>query len=135
MFPAKKQTAQQAAFRFFLANAGYSYNPQTETPAQGKAKTARKLAKAERDARAYGYTFEWSDDWSIGNHKEAYGADSVYAEREPDSCEQCICRDEKGNVIASLGCIDDANNEYRRVIEAELACEALASFYAEKGQQ
>ncbi len=40
MFPAKKQTAQQAAFRFFLANAGYSYNPQTETPAQGKAKTA-----------------------------------------------------------------------------------------------
>lgn len=120
-----KQTPKQAAFTFFLANAGFSYDPKTETPAKGRARCARQLAKSERDATALGYTFEWFDDWTVGSHVQEYGEESY--PNEPSTCESCVCRDASGAVVASLGCIDDADRTYRRVIEAELASEALAS--------
>lgn len=117
--------ANPAAFRFFLANAGYSYSfdPKTETKQAGRARCARRLAKAERDARALGYTFEWEDGWSIGDHQREYG--ECYADGGPDTCETCLMRDQNGKVVQSLGCIDDATPAYRRVIEAELALEEL----------
>ena len=116
----KQQTPKQAAFYFFLRNAGYSVKP-GETQRQGKARTARELAKAERDARALGYTFEWNDDWSVDHSKEF----DCYEDGGPDTCEYCIMRDENGKVVQSLHCIDDATREYRRVVEAELALEQL----------
>ena len=89
-----------------------------------RASCARKLAKAERDARALGYTFDWEDDWSLGcTHEKYYG--EAYANGEPATCESCIMRDPAGAVVQSLGCIDDATREYRRVVEAELALEQL----------
>ena len=109
----KKQTAHQAAFKFFLKHGGSVHVPGGETLAQGKARCARAMAKAERDARAYGFTFEWSDDRSIESHY---------------TCESCMCCDSDGNVLASIGCVDDADANYRRVIEAELACEAIAAW-------
>lgn len=115
-------TAKQSAYQFFFRNAGYSYNPKTQTKQQGRAACARKLAKAERDARALGYTFAWEDDWSIGDHQKEF---DCYVDSGPDTCETCMMLDDAGNVVQSLGCIDDATREYRRVIEAELALEQL----------
>jgi hypothetical protein len=114
-----------SAVRFFFSHAGYSWNPQTETPTQGRWRTARDLTRAEGYANANDWTFEWSDDWACGSHVREYGSES-YPE-EPSTCETCLLRDAEGNVLESLGCIDDASAEYRRVVQAELASEALAS--------
>lgn len=66
------------------------------------------------------FEFEWVDDWEIISHVDEY---DCYDE-EPTTCEGCICR-LGGEVLASLWCIDDATDEYRRLIESELADEAL----------
>lgn len=121
--PAPAKTAKQAAYWFFLRNAGCSWNPKTETKLQGMSRGARQLAKAERDARALGYSFDWTDDWGIGSHVKEFGAES-YPE-EPSTCEICIMRNEGGTIVQTLGCVDDATREYRRVVEAELALEEL----------
>ncbi|MGB7728409.1 MAG: hypothetical protein WBL50_10275 [Candidatus Acidiferrum sp.] len=113
---------------FFYENAGYSYDPKKETAEQGRIRCAKQLADAERLAVSYGFTFEWEEDWSIGSHRKYYGEDSVYADHEPHTCESCIVRDEDVNVLGSLGCIDDADSNYRRVIQAELADEATAEY-------
>lgn len=69
-----------------------------------------------------GYQFEWVDDWEIGNHYHFFG--ECYVDGEPTTCEGCICRGEDGEVLASLWCIDEADDEYRKVVESELAAEA-----------
>lgn len=115
------KTAKQQAYLFFLRHAGYSYNPETQTKQQGHAACARRLAAAERDARALGYTFDWEDDWTVGDHLKEY---DCYT-KQPSTCETCIMRDSNGNVVQSLGCVDNATREYRRVIEAELALEEV----------
>lgn len=121
-----KQSPKQAAYLFFLKHAGYSYDPKTETPKAGRSRCARQLAKAERDARALGYTFEWDDDPD--------GYDSQARKEGVQTCESCVCLDGEDpadgdrnrHVLASLGGIWDATREYQRVVEAELALEALA---------
>lgn len=121
---ARKQTPKQAAYLFFLKHAGYSYDPKTETPQAGRSRCARQLAKAERDARALGYTFEWDDDPD--------GRDD--SDEDVETCESCVCldgevgadEDRNSHILAVLGGICDATREYRRVVEAELALEALA---------
>lgn len=117
------KTPKQQAYLFFLRNAGYSYDPKTQTKQQGRAAAARKLAKAERDARALGYSFEWRDDWAVGDHAKEYG--EAYANGGPETCESCLMLNSTGEVMQSLGCIDDATRDYRRVVEAELALEEL----------
>ncbi len=111
----KQKTPKQQAYLFFLRNAGYSYDPKTETKQAGRSRCARQLAKAERDAAALGFTFEWQEDDIFASHGH---------DEHPNTCEVCFCLD-GDKVLASLGCIDDATREYRRVIEAELALEAL----------
>lgn len=116
----------QSLESFFFIHAGYSYDPKKETRKQGRARCASELATAARYARKHDWWYEWEPDWSIGSHRDFYGADSAYADREPDTCESCILRDSNDNVLGSLGCIDDAAvGGYRRVIEAELALEAM----------
>lgn len=121
-----KQSAKQAAFWFFYREAGYSWNPQTQTRRQGRAETARKLAKAERDARALGYTFEWEydQDGCIGCDCGNESCDCFTGTEHECLC--CVARDANGNVVASLGSVCNPSREYRRVVEAELASEALA---------
>lgn len=116
-------TPNQKAFWFFYRNAGFSYDPKTETPRKGKARGARMLAQAERDARALGYSFGWANDWSVGDHSKEF---DCYTNGGPETCESCVMYDAQGNSVQALGCIDDATREYRRVIEAELALEQLA---------
>lgn len=107
-----------AAYRFFKAHAGYIVGR--------SAMGALALAKAERYAELVGYEFAWAydDDADLGDHASwcsnakrdrCFGHECLYA----------VLRDASGEVCASLGSIIDPGNAYRRVIEAELALEAM----------
>lgn len=120
------RTQKQLAFQFFFKYAGYSYDPKTQTPKEGRAATARRLAAAEQYCDAHNWRIEWQDDWSLGcSHAEFYGTGSAYDEGEPSTCEIAVLYDADNNILASLGCIDDVDDNYRRVIRAELALEAM----------
>jgi len=116
------------AVEFFYDNAGYSYDPATETVEDGRLRGARQLAMAERFAQVMGAEYVWEDDWSLG-HSHAEEFPDAY-DNEPDTCEWVQLRVTlpcgHSDIVASLSCIDDATPEYRRVIEAELALEWLA---------
>ena len=99
----------RAAWRFFKEHAGYCTPP-------GQAACALDLARAERVAKDEGCTWEWVPD------DQPWDSDDDY---EPDEVLGCILRDESGSVLASLWGIGDPSAEYRRVVEAELAQEAL----------
>ena len=118
-------------FRFFMQHAGYSYDPKTETPEQGRRRCARSLADAEMRARDAGCSYQWevdpharSSDW-IADHEDG----GKY--RDPWITWQCCMHDAEGEAIASLGGIDFGRNgspfgsPYKRVVEAELALESL----------
>ncbi len=110
----KNSTTSPTAF--FEQHAGYARQPD-ESDDQARARCATDLVNAERWAQNAGVTFEWSDDWSVDHQSEF--------DYRPDTCETCTCYGADGAVLASLGCIDDATPEYRRVVEAELASEAM----------
>ena len=127
--------SQVGAVEFFYDNAGYSYDPATETVEDGRLRGARQLAMAERFAQVMGAEYVWEDDWSLGgNHADNYCADA-YPDNggEPETCEWVAMYAhipagfENMALVASLSCIDDATPEYRRVIEAELALEWLST--------
>jgi hypothetical protein len=122
-----KQTPKQQAYLFFLRNAGYSYDPKTQTKQQGRSETARKLAKAERDARALGYTFEWEydSDGCIGCDCDSPDCDCSTG--EPHETLGCrMIHPDTGRGVRSLWGICKPSREYRRVIEAELALEEVS---------
>ena len=73
-------------------------------------------------ATSEGFTITWEDDWSV-DHVAEY---DCYTDGGPSTCEGCIVRSANGDVLASLWCIDDADDDYRRQVEAELVDEARA---------
>lgn len=113
------------ALQFHYERGGYSYDPATERPEDGRARCALAAAGAEAWAREQGIEFRWSPDWEIGSHTDYYGPGSAYEDYEPETCENCDAY-LGSTLLASLGCIDDADDDYRRVIEADLAIEARA---------
>lgn len=70
-----------------------------------------------------GLVVRWESDWSVGSHRVAYP--DAY-DTEPEECLSVTVFSRHGNVLASLGCIDDPDEAYRREIEAELINEAYA---------
>jgi hypothetical protein len=108
---------------FFYQNAGYSYDTKTETAEQGRIRCAMELAQAEQYARNLGWEFEWEWDPDL-----SWMTDE---EREHDH-EVLCCRipdpENSRYSLASLCGITDPDSSYRRVIEAELASEALAEY-------
>jgi hypothetical protein len=102
---------------FFYANAGYSYGP-GETPEEGRAKGAKKLARAERKANALGWKVTWSVDPNIDS--------SEFSDEKPWSLWECVMRSSDGDG-ESLSGIDFGRDggpygdPYARVVEAELA--------------
>jgi hypothetical protein len=122
---AKKQTAHARAVSYFMKHAGSSYMPGKETRAQGKRRGAIKLAKAEKEAAARGWTVEWEHD----PHADLSWADEQ-AREDIDEVLSAVLRSDDNEVLASLSGItfgrdNMANRNYRRVVEAELADEAL----------
>lgn len=105
---------------FFYAHAGYSYDPKRETPEQGRRRCAKALARAEDYAQSLGWTFKWDHEPD---------ADLSWMDEEerakPHEVLCCVLRDASGDVRASLGNIVDADRNYGRVVEAELALEAM----------
>lgn len=108
---------------FFYQHAGHSYDPKTETKAQGRWRCARALANAERWASESGVSFAWQVDPDCDS--------SEFCDEKPAWplwC--CIARDADGKVIGSLGAVDFGDGEpwgdnYRRVVGAEIALEAM----------
>lgn len=116
------------AVAFFQEHAGWSYNPKTETAEQGKLRGAKALAKAERDAASKGLTFEWTDEGVRGCIGCDCGSDECpCSERTEHECFAVVVYNPDGEVVASLGSVCSPSREYRRVVQAELALEALNS--------
>lgn len=119
----RKRTAAQ----FFFRHAGYSYDPKTETRLQGRWRGARRLAWAETQAQERGWSAEWQ-------HEESWTCGDLGCDRQDNHEHEvlyCILRDGTGSVIGSLGMIEMSPvlaeaRAYGRVVEAELASEALA---------
>lgn len=113
--------------QFFYDYAGYSFDPKTETAEQSHERCAKGLATAENYANANNWIAEWHDDWTL-DHQQEFGDN--YKDGGPNTCEYCVLKDYSANelqapVLAALTCIDDATPQYRRVVEAELALEAM----------
>jgi|SRR3989304_2536863 len=121
----KKSTATQAK-EFFLRNAGSSYDPKTETKAQGQRRGASQLADAERIAAELGWHVEWVQD----EDPDLSWADAEQLE-EIKEVLVALLKDQDGNVLGSLGGITfgknhTENQKQGRVFEAELALEAAS---------
>lgn len=82
---------------------------------------AERAATAEILGRDAGIEIEWGKDWSVDHMREF--------DYQPTTCEAAIALDREGDVLASLGCIDDAEENYRRVVAAGLYWEALAQVH------
>ena len=105
--------------QFFFDNAGCSYDPKTETKQEGQARGAAELAKAMHYALDKGWTFEWDHD---------AGESCNCGEKNcGHTVEYCLLEDaSNGNrILGSLSGICGATADYRRVVEAELALEAM----------
>ena len=107
-------------FQFFYANAGYSWDSKTETRQQGRAKTARMLVAAEIWARETGVYFEWVPDPDADT---SWMSDDLRADNQ--NAFGCVCRDAEGTQLESLWGIFEPSAGYRRVVQAELALEAM----------
>ncbi len=108
---------------FFYLNAGYSHDPKTETAEQGRIRCARQLAEAEEISERMDWEFDWAWD-------ECPDLSWMSDEDREQEHEVLCCRipDPKNPrySLATLCGITDPDSKYRRVIEAELASEAIA---------
>jgi hypothetical protein len=90
----------KGAYHFFFSQAGYGYDPKTETVKQGRARGARELAAAEARARVAGVTFDWQEDdepFECGR-----GDPACASSHEPSVAYGCILRDQHGDAHDSL---------------------------------
>jgi len=94
-------------YDFFKEHAGYVVGR--------RAAGALDLARAEDYASAHGWYTTWEPD-----------ADGDPSSPDVREIEVAVLHDEDGEVLAALGGIEDADHNYRRVVEAELAQEAMA---------
>jgi hypothetical protein len=120
------------AEQFFYDHAGYSYDPEREKRTSGKTRTAILLANAERKARRRNWLYEWS----IDPNAEITPGDGYYVSGAAHWT--VILRDIDGVTLGTLGSIDlgfahgdcgepkqPENDPYHRVVQAELAFEAI----------
>src|ERR1700730_698036 len=97
-----------SAERFFFDQAGYVYDPKTETADEGRARGARDLAEAETWAKSVGLTFVWDYDQEVSY--------TDFEDESPNTVYETAAAFLNGTVVASLGAIGDASDEYRRVV-------------------
>ena len=116
----RRRSRSSSAKSFFYKHAGWGYAPGKETKAQGRRRGAKLLAHAEKEAERRGWRVEWEDEISpdlswMDDDERAESHEVLTA----------VLRDENGGVLASLGNITEPDRNYGRVVEAELALEAL----------
>lgn len=123
------KTRRLSAYNFFMSNAGYSYDPKTQTPMEGRAECAKSLAYNEQRARDAGVTFAWEYDQDITSAEWISDHEDGGRNNDPWRTWSCLARTADGKVFASLSGIDFGRDgepfgdPYMRVVEAELACE------------
>jgi len=108
--------------QFFYDHAGFSWNPATETQEQGRERYAKALAAAEHLALEENWHYDW--DWDNYDCGHAKGECSG----RPEYCQ--LWDAERASLLASLSGICDADDNYRRVVQAELAVEAMTRLEA-----
>lgn len=120
------------SFSFFRDHAGYVVGE--------RAVCAIALARAEQFALDQGFTYSWGNDecgadclgdheyWCNDARRRAAGYDGGRYDRCDHEVLAVILEDANGNVLASLGGIIDPDADYRRVVEAELASEAMHDY-------
>jgi hypothetical protein len=117
----------KGAVSFFLKHAGWGYDPKKETKAQGRRRGAKLLAEAEAFAEAHRWKVEWKED------PEEYQMGDAETEH-PKEVLVAVLKDRNGRVLGSLGGIGDPTKNYGRVIEAELALEAMDDYLKSRGK-
>lgn len=137
--------AADDAVAFFREHAGYSYDPRTESPAQGRERSARALAESEnayRDDCGVFVVWEHDDVGSCSNFDDVDRSDcEPYAFYTALLCVETVGKSDvlvwddrsfcerSGRVVASLGAIDlgefgnPYTDPYARVIVAEMYTE------------
>lgn len=113
-------TARHKALRFFLDHGGYSYDPATQTPFQGKWESARTLADAEERLRKGPYYIEVETDPEPWDGDMPYDGPMwiVTLWRVDDTVQP--------RVLGSLGGVAAQEDDpYLRVVAAELAAEYI----------
>lgn len=108
------------AVEFFKKHYGAASRKPGESEAAAARRNSKSLARAEAEANARGWRVEWQQD------PEPYEMGDAEIEM-PSEVLGAVLRDGDGNVLASLWAIGDPSRSYRRVVEAELASEALAN--------
>lgn len=114
---------------FFIANAGYSYHPPTESSFVGRVRCAMRLAAAEEWLQTKSHVYAWDidriDSSDFSDEQPPWALWSVVLSVEL-ACGYL-------HVAASLGGIDFGragdpySHYYGRVVQAELALEAMPS--------
>ena len=108
---------EKRAVTFFKKHGGYSTRP-GETKKKAIQNSAERLARAEQYGTDMGWTVTWDydqEEYQLGDAEETPPSEVLVA----------VLRDSDGNVIGSLGGIGDPDDNYKRVVEAELALEAM----------
>ncbi len=114
---------------FFFKHAGYSYDPKTETPYEGRLRSARLLTLAEKKAKSHSWSFRWTPDYDTLSSDWVEDNKDGGKNRNPWHTWGCIAYDDESKIVGSLWGIDFGRNgepwghTYRRVVEAELALE------------
>lgn len=122
-------TPKKEAVEFFLKHSGYVGQAGATKAMQRKQRreNAVRLARAEEYAKEKGWRFDWEEEQE---------PDLSWLEEGDDPSEHetltVLLRDEHGHVLGSLGNVDflrhghdRENREYGRLVEAELALEAM----------
>lgn len=122
--------------QFFYDNAGFSYDPKCETSEQGRERCAKDLAAAESYARELDWSFEWQMESE--NPVDVLGEpDEVNGPFYDPTNDFSVCllwgSQDTPEILQSLGMIEESKNtrermNYRRVVEAELASEAMCEY-------
>ena len=119
------QTAMTPEERFFWKHAGYSYDPKTETKAEGRRRCAVEMAEAESIAQRLQWEFECEYD---ADPDLSWMSDEEREQEHEVLCCRIVDPKNRRYSLASLCGITDPDANYRRVIEAELACEVIADY-------
>jgi hypothetical protein len=115
--------------RFFWTHSGLCIS-QGETKAQARRRCAEEMAQAEAYAQDHQWIWEWNIDDSGCIGCMCTSPNCPCSTGESHETLYCVLYDEHGEHLASLSGICGATKSYRRVIEAELAQEAMATVSA-----
>jgi|SRR5882672_7371092 len=105
------------AQRFFFDNAGYSWNPRKETPAQGRTRGAMALRAAEQ---------AYSDAEAYASVEFCVWPDEIATYEDGEQRYMMAIRDGDGHTMNSCGAMDSEDSTQRRIMHAELALDILA---------